>query len=415
MFLVSIRERVGVGEYETSFANYLAFFTEPLYILTFVRTAVMSVLATMITLLIGFPVSYYIAKIAKGRLQSVLFLLCLIPFWVSELVRTFGWMILLRETGMVSSFLQWTGLADQPVEMLYNDVAIMIGLVYTSMLFMVVPLVTTLESLDDSVIEAGYDLGGSGVSVLREIIIPHAMPGIVSGSIVVFMLSFGNYLTPTMLGGKDSSVVHPADLLAVHRPVQLGARRGLRLHAAVPVVGHRLGHAEAHRPDAEEHDGVSAMIPSIHQPRSLKLAYRAYVVLFFLYLALPLAVVSVFAFNDSQFPSLPWQGFTWAWFFGVRAADDRRVPRASDPARVRHFRLRRGLRLAAVGRGRHHQRLSVQPLRLPPQGPVLRADAAAAGDPGYRARHLDPGLLLDGRQQGLGQLTRSRSRRCAPA
>ncbi|HCQ66428.1 MAG TPA: ABC transporter permease [Rhodobacteraceae bacterium] len=204
MFLVSIRERIGVGQYQTSFANYMAFFGEPLYIITFIRTAMMSILATVITLLIGFPVAFYIAKIAKGRLQSALFLLCLVPFWVSELVRTFGWMILLRETGLISKFLQWSGLADQPVEMLYNDVAIMIGLVYTSMLFMVVPLITTMESLDDSVIEAGYDLGGNGASVLREIIIPHAMPGIVSGSIVVFMLSLGNYLTPTMLGGKDS-------------------------------------------------------------------------------------------------------------------------------------------------------------------------------------------------------------------
>ncbi len=204
MFLVSIRERVGVRQYESSFANYLAFFREPLYIWTFLRTAIMSMLATLITLIIAFPVALYIAKIAQGRLQQVLFLLCLIPFYVSELVRTFGWMILLRETGIVSNLLQWLGVADQPVEMLYNDAAIMIGLVYTSMLFMVVPLVTTLESLDDSIIEAGYDLGGSGLAVLREIIIPHAIPGIVSGSIIVFMLSLGNYLTPTILGGKDS-------------------------------------------------------------------------------------------------------------------------------------------------------------------------------------------------------------------
>ena len=204
MFLASIRERVGVRQYESSFANYLAFFREPLYIWTFLRTAIMSMLATLITLIIAFPVALYIAKIAQGRLQQVLFLLCLIPFYVSELVRTFGWMILLRETGIVSNLLQWLGVADQPVEMLYNDAAIMIGLVYTSMLFMVVPLVTTLESLDDSIIEAGYDLGGSGFAVLREIIIPHAIPGIVSGSIIVFMLSLGNYLTPTILGGKDS-------------------------------------------------------------------------------------------------------------------------------------------------------------------------------------------------------------------
>ena len=119
-------------------------------------------------------------------------------------MRTFGWMILLRETGVISNLLQWLGLADAPVEMLYNDAAIMVGLVYTSMLFMVVPLVTTMESLPDEVIEAGYDLGGNAGSVLREIVIPHAMPGIVSGCIVVFMLSLGNYLTPIMLGGKES-------------------------------------------------------------------------------------------------------------------------------------------------------------------------------------------------------------------
>ena len=204
MALLSLRERIGVREYQTSLANYRVFIDEPLYLRTFARTAVMSTLATAITLLIAFPVSWYIAKIVRGRMQSALFLLCLVPFWVSELVRTFGWMILLRETGVFSSFLQWAGLVSGPVEMLYNDAAIMVGLVYTSMLFMVVPLVTTLESLDDAVIEAGYDLGGTGLSILREIILPHAAPGIVAGSIVVFMLSLGNYLTPTMLGGKDS-------------------------------------------------------------------------------------------------------------------------------------------------------------------------------------------------------------------
>ena len=204
LFLLSLRERVGVRQYETGLANYTTILTEPLYMVTFARTAMMSILATVLTLLIAFPVSYYIAKMARGRARSVLFLMCLVPFWVSELVRTFGWMILLRESGVISGLLQWAGLAAGPVEMLYNDAAMMVGLVYTSMLFMVVPLVTTLDSLDDAVIEAGYDLGGSGPSILREIVILHAMPGIVSGSIVVFMLSLGNYLTPTMLGGKDS-------------------------------------------------------------------------------------------------------------------------------------------------------------------------------------------------------------------
>jgi spermidine/putrescine transport system permease protein len=204
MFFVSLREKVGVREYETSFANYAVFFNEPLYWNTFARTAYMSIAATLLTLLIGFPIAYYIAKLTRGRTKTTLFLMCLIPFWVSELVRTFGWMILLRETGVISQALQYAGLVNGPVEMLYNDAAIMTGLVYTSMLFMVVPLVTTLDSLDDSLIEAGYDLGGTSFSILREIVIPHAMPGIVSGCIVVFMLSLGNYLTPILLGGKDS-------------------------------------------------------------------------------------------------------------------------------------------------------------------------------------------------------------------
>ncbi|MDP6706165.1 MAG: ABC transporter permease [Alphaproteobacteria bacterium] len=204
LMLISLRVRVAPRVYEPSLANYLAFFTEPLYWRTFARTAVLSILATALTLVIAFPVSYYIAKMLRGRLKTVLFLFCLMPFWVSELVRTFGWMILLRESGVVSNVLQWTGLASGPVEMLYNDATMLVGLIYASMLFMVVPLVTTLDSLDDSLIEAGYDLGGNGFTVLRKIIVPHAMPGIVSGSIVVFMLTLGNYLTPTLLGGKDS-------------------------------------------------------------------------------------------------------------------------------------------------------------------------------------------------------------------
>lgn len=204
MALLSLRVKLAPRQYAFGLANYAEFFREPLYWNTFARTAIMSILATGLTLVIAFPVSFYIAKVLRGRMKSLLFLLCLVPFWVSELVRTFGWMILLRETGIVSHLLQWSGLSAGPVEMLYNDATIMVGLVYTSMLFMVVPLVTVLDSLDDSLIEAAYDLGGGGPAVLREIVIPHAMPGIVSGCIIVFMLTLGNYLTPTLLGGKDS-------------------------------------------------------------------------------------------------------------------------------------------------------------------------------------------------------------------
>ena len=202
--ILSLRVRVAPRIYEPSLAQFATFFGEPLYWHTFVRTAVMSIVSTAITLLVAFPMAWTIAKIARARARSALFVLCLVPFWVSETVRALGWMILLRESGVLPGLLVSLGITDMPIEMLYHDATILVGLVYTSMLFMVVPLVSALESLDDTLIEAAYDLGGNGWSILRQIIIPHAAPGIVAGCIVVFMLTLGNYLTPTLLGGKSS-------------------------------------------------------------------------------------------------------------------------------------------------------------------------------------------------------------------
>ena len=202
--VLSLRARIAPRQYEASLAQYRTFFEEPLYWQTFARTAVMSIVATALTLLLAFPIAWTIAKVARGRAKSLLFVLCLIPFWVSETVRTLGWMILLRESGVVPGLLVSLGLTAVPIELLYRDATILVGLVYTSLLFMVVPLIGALESLDDSLIEAAYDLGGNGPSILRQIVIPHAAPGITAGCIVVFMLTLGNYLTPTLLGGKNS-------------------------------------------------------------------------------------------------------------------------------------------------------------------------------------------------------------------
>jgi spermidine/putrescine transport system permease protein len=202
--VLSLRERVGPRHYVASLAQYKTFFTEPLYWDVFVRTAVMSVLATFLTLLLAFPIAWIIAKVARGRASSVLFILCLIPFWVSETVRTLGWMILLRESGVLPALLVKLGITSVPVEFLYHDATILVGLVYTSLLFMVIPLVSSLESLDNALVEAAYDLGSDGLTILRRIVIPHAAPGITAGCIVVFMLTLGNYLTPTLLGGKSS-------------------------------------------------------------------------------------------------------------------------------------------------------------------------------------------------------------------
>lgn len=202
--VLSFRERVAPREYAASLAQYRTFFGEPLYWHVFVRTALLSAVATLLTLLIAFPIAWIIAKLARGRMSALLLVVCLIPFWVSETVRTLGWMILLRESGVLPAILVHLGITAQPVELLYHDATILVGLVYTSLLFMVVPLVGSLESLDNSLIEAAYDLGGQGWSILRTIVIPHAAPGITAGCIVVFMLTLGNYLTPTLLGGKNS-------------------------------------------------------------------------------------------------------------------------------------------------------------------------------------------------------------------
>lgn len=202
---VSFREKISYNQYAFGLANYAAFFDEPIYRNTLLRTAWISILVTALALIIGFPVAYYIAKIARQRSRAALFLMCLIPLWVSDLVRAYGWIVLLRETGVVSSVLVKLGIIAAPAEMLYNDITVVIGLVYTVILFMIVPLVSTLQGMDDAMLEAGYNLGGSRFVVLRRIIVPYAMPGIVSGCIITFMLAAGSYLTPILLGGKNSS------------------------------------------------------------------------------------------------------------------------------------------------------------------------------------------------------------------
>jgi spermidine/putrescine transport system permease protein len=204
LLLMSFHTEDDAGGMVWSLVNYLNFFGEPIYWTTFARTAVYATLVTLITFAISLPVAFYITKVVSPRYSGFLSLLLLMPFWVSELVRVYGWMILLRESGVLNHFLVHSGLLQRPVEMLYNDITMVMGLVYTSMLFMVVPLISVLESLDDSLIEAAYDLGGNLFSIVTRIIIPHAMPGIVSGSIVVFMLTLGNYLTPNLIGGKNS-------------------------------------------------------------------------------------------------------------------------------------------------------------------------------------------------------------------
>jgi spermidine/putrescine transport system permease protein len=204
LLLMSLHGKNDMGETVWTLANYRNFFTEEIYWYTFVRTALYAIIVTILTFLVTFPVAFYITKVVSPRLTGFLTILLLMPFWVSELVRVYGWMILLRESGVINHLLLRAGLIGAPVEMLYNDISMLMGLVYTSMLFMVVPLISSLEGMDDSLIEAAHDLGASPMTIFYRIIIPYAAPGITSGSIVVFMLALGNYLTPKLMGGKNS-------------------------------------------------------------------------------------------------------------------------------------------------------------------------------------------------------------------
>jgi spermidine/putrescine transport system permease protein len=172
--------------------------------MTFARTAVYSITVTLIILIIALPMAFYITKVVGLRVRGLLTLMIIIPFWVSTLIRVYGWMIILRESGIINRLLIGLGIWTTPLEMLYNDVSLVVGLVHTNLLFMLVPIIGVMDSLDDSLIEAASNLGAGKLMIWWKIILPHCMTGIMSGSIIVFMLITGSYITPSLMGGKNS-------------------------------------------------------------------------------------------------------------------------------------------------------------------------------------------------------------------
>jgi len=187
-----------------SLNNYLTFFQDQIYWITFVRTALYSIGVTILAFVVTFPVAFYLTKVVGKKYSSFMTLLLLIPIWIGELVTIYGWMILLRDNGVINTFLMNIGIINEPIEMLFTNFSMTIGLLYMSMLFMIVPMMSSLDSLDDSLIEAASDLGASKWTIFRQIIIPYTTPGIVSGGIIVFMLVIGDYVAPNILGGKSA-------------------------------------------------------------------------------------------------------------------------------------------------------------------------------------------------------------------
>ncbi|WP_157020263.1 ABC transporter permease [Mesorhizobium xinjiangense] len=166
----------------------------------FWRSVWLSLMTTLLTLVLGFPTAYFIATRPERTREIWLFLIT-IPFWTNLLIRTFAIQEVIRNEGIVNALLTGTGITDRPIQMLYTDFAILLGLAYVYFPLMVLPLYASMEKIDFRLVEAGYDLYANRWKVLRRIIIPLAKPGIVAGSILVFIPSLGAYVTPRVLGG----------------------------------------------------------------------------------------------------------------------------------------------------------------------------------------------------------------------
>lgn len=204
LFVSSFKAENDAGQMVFSLDNYAAFFQDSIYWRTFINTALYAIWVTILAFAVTFPIAFYLTKVVSRKYASFLMLMLLIPLWIGELVTIYGWVIILGDHGVINEFLIWLGIIDKPLALLYTNLSMTIGLLYMSMLFMIIPVMSTLESLDDSMIEAASDLGASKLTIFRRIIIPHAMPGITNGAIIVFMLVIGDYVAPNILGGKSS-------------------------------------------------------------------------------------------------------------------------------------------------------------------------------------------------------------------
>ena len=207
VFAVSFASRGTYGgiQWTGTLANY-ASILDPLYLQIFWRSLWMAALTTVMCLVFGFPLAYLIAR-APGKWQAVLLVLIIIPFWTNFLVRTYAWMFILRTEGLLNTILMSAGIVDQPLNLLYTDTAVIIGLVYGYLPYMVLPLFASLERLDPSVIEAAWDLYARPARVFTRVILPLAKPGVIAGCLLVFIPSVGAYVTPDLLGGAKSMMI----------------------------------------------------------------------------------------------------------------------------------------------------------------------------------------------------------------
>jgi spermidine/putrescine transport system permease protein len=199
------RGTYGGIEWALTFANYTSI-ADPLYLRIFWRSLWLAVVTTVICLAMGFPLAYAIAR-APRRWQGVLLFLVIIPFWTNFLVRTYAWMFILRTEGLLNQALLALGLIHEPLNLLFTDWAVLIGLVYGYLPFMVLPLYAALERLDRSLVEAAWDLYAKPLQVFTKVVLPLSKPGVIAGCVLVFIPSLGAYVTPDLLGGARTMMV----------------------------------------------------------------------------------------------------------------------------------------------------------------------------------------------------------------
>ncbi len=184
--------------FDRDFDGVLEFQSTYLWIIW--RSIWLATLATIFCLMLGFPIAYYITRQPDNK-QAILLYLISIPFWTNLLVRTYAWILILTTDGVIEQPLKWLGFLTEPMEIMYTDFAVAIGLVYSYIPLMVLPLYASLEKVDFRLIEAGHDLYASRLRVMREVVIPLAKPGIAAGCILVFVPSLGAFIAPDLLGG----------------------------------------------------------------------------------------------------------------------------------------------------------------------------------------------------------------------
>ncbi len=197
----SLPERGRVFGEGFSFQNYIDIFTTPLFLNAFIVTVRVGILTAIFALLLGFPLAVFIWR-SRGVWSRIVVLITLAPILISAVVRAYGWMVLLSNRGLVNSLLVYTGITDGPVRLIFNETGIVIGTVHVLLPFMVLSILSSLQTIDRSLEDAAATLGAKPWRVTLDIIFPLALPGAVAGLVLVFILAVGSFITPVLLGGQ---------------------------------------------------------------------------------------------------------------------------------------------------------------------------------------------------------------------